>query len=509
MPLRNHEAMSLPSHAAPTRVRYLVLGVLCSLAFLTYLDRICIMRVQDDIAVDLQFDQLLPEDLERLREGEANHFDLILKKEDLAKLAEQQKAGDFAARRQLAEERLRNNRKNERMGWVFFAFLLGYTLFEIPGGWLGDRWGPRLVIVRIVVWWSMFTALTGSADTIVKWFVASPGPMLLLAAMFGVRLLFGLGEAGAYPNIGRGLARWFPYGERALAQGAIWMWSRFGGAFSPAIIGALMLWVGGWRQAFWVLGGLGIIWAGLFYLWFRNRPEEMPRVNVAERQLIRSQAAGAGSVYDDTHAWDLPWRRLLLSPNLWAIYLTAAAVSFSWYINVTFLPRYLKEQFGVDFAQSEIMTGLPLFVSAFFCLAGGGLSDALIRWTGSRRWGRSLPGLIGFASAGICFVLIPQARTAWTAIALLCVACALQDLAIPSIWSVCADVGGRYAGTVSGCMNSAGGVGAMLSPLLSAYLSSAFDWNVAFLVFAASYFFGALMWLRIDATEPLLRRPTP
>src|SRR6185295_12374832 len=175
-----------------------------------------------------------------------------------------------------------------RMGWVFFAFFLGYALFEIPGGWLGDRWGPRSVIVRIVLWWSAFTALTGSVDHVVGWFVSHPEPALLLGGMAVTRFWFGIGEAGAYPNVGRALARWFPYRERGLAQGAIWMASRCGGAFSPMIIGAAMAWLGNWREAFWLLGGLGAVWAVAFGLWFRNRPEEKDSVNDAERTLIRS-----------------------------------------------------------------------------------------------------------------------------------------------------------------------------------------------------------------------------
>jgi MFS family permease len=497
----------------PTHVRYLVLAVLCSLAFLTYLDRICIMRVQEDIARDLGFDRLTEANRRELESAAAVDYAPLLKKEDEEALRAAGALDDPEARRAAAEKRLRANLVNERLGWVFFAFLLGYTLFEIPGGWLGDVWGPRIVIVRIVVWWSVFTALTGSADTVVGWFVTSPSPVLLVAALVLVRFLFGLGEAGAYPNISRSLARWFPYRERARAQGGIWMASRLGGAFSPLIIGLLITGLQsvhrdlGWREAFFLLGGVGVVWAALFGVWFRNRPEEKPSVNAAERALIRAQDAGAGSVYDDHHRGGIPWRRALLSANLWAISVTAAAVSFSWYINVTFFPKYLKEKFGVSFENSELMSGLPLFVSAFFCLLGGGLSDVLVRWTGSKRWGRSLPGLIGFSAAGVAFLFIPQAINAWTAVALVCIACALQDLAIPCIWSVCADVGGRYAGTLSGCMNAAGGVGAMLSPLVASRLANAFDWNVAFLVFAGSYFLGALMWLRIDATESIMTAP--
>src|SRR5439155_9356106 len=254
-----------------------------------------------------------------------------------------------------------------------------------------------------------FTALTGSVDHLVGWFTSHPEPALLLAGMVLVRFLFGIGEAGAYPNVGRALARWFPYRERALAQGAIWMASRAGGAFSPMIIGAAMAWLGNWREAFWLLGGLGAVWAVAFGLWFRNRPEEKASVNDAERALIRAQAADAGSIYDESHHFALPWRRLLTSANLYALYVAAAAARFSWYINVTFLPRVLKDRFAVDFAHSEWLSGLPLLVSSVFCLAGGALSDCLIRATGSKRWGRSLPGLVGFTVAGVCFLLVPLA----------------------------------------------------------------------------------------------------
>jgi sugar phosphate permease len=266
-----------------------------------------------------------------------------------------------------------------------------------------------------------------------------------------------------------------------------------------------MLLLGGWREAFWALGGLGLLWAIAFYWWYRDRPEEKPSVSAAEAELIRGDAA-AGSVYDESHDLrGVPWRRMFLSTNLWAVYLTAAAVSFSWYVNVTFLPRYLKDVFEVDYKDSQIMTGLPLFVSAFFCLVGGALSDYLIRWTGSRRWGRSLPGVIGFGLAGVCDLLIPYVNSPQAVIALICTACAVQDLAIPGLWAACADIGGRYAGTLSGVMNAMGCLGGILSPLFTGDVAVAYGWNAVFLMFAATYFLGSLLWLRIDATERLVR----
>jgi MFS family permease len=459
-----------------------VLFLLSTLAFLTYLDRICIMRVQGDIERDLRFDELTAADWDELRRD---------RQED--------------DRNAIAAKA--NARATERMGWVFAAFLWGYVLFEIPGGWLGDRRGPRRVIIAIVIWWSLFTALTGSVDQVVGLFVESPEPALLLGALVLVRFLFGLGEAPAYPNIARALARWFPFRDRGAAQGVIWMSSRLGGALAPAAIGALVRlpgeW-GGWRHAFWILGGVGIAWAVLFSAVFRDRPEEDARSNEAERTLIRSTAAHSGSIYDDRRIERVPWRRLLFSSNLLAIYLTAASVSFSWYFCVTFLPKYLKDEFHVDYSSSEWMSGLPLLCGGLACLAGGRISDALIRRTGSKRWGRSLPGVVGFAGAGLCALLVSLAPNAWTAIALLCAANVFQDIAIPCIWSLPADVGGRYSGTLGGAMNSAGGIGGALSPLVAAQVATAFGWSWLFLVFAGSYLLGAILWLRIDASEVLV-----
>jgi len=467
--------MSLPAAkpvVRPTNVRYAVLALLCSLAFLTYLDRICIMRVQGEVVRDLGLDQLTDD--------------------DEARLAAEGKSDDPDARRQLAAARAK-----ERMAWVFSAFTLGYLLFEIPGGWLGDRWGARRVIIRIVLWWSAFTALTGSADRLAAALVADPSPLVLMAALVAVRFLFGAGEAGAYPNVGRAIARWFPFRDRGYAQGWVWLSSRLGGALAPTVLGTLMAFAGGWRQGFWALGLVGAAWAVAFAWWFRDTPEQVPAVNDAERDLIR-----AGAIPDQGHV-NVPWSRLLGSVSLWALALTASCVSFNWYFYITFLPKYLEEHFRVSFTDSQLTSGMPLLVGGVACLLGGRLSDLLIRRTGSRRWGRSLVGLAAFGSAGLVILLVPLAGSGAQVIVLLCVANFCQDLAVPVIWTVAADIGGRYTGTASGFMNMVGGVGAVLSPIVVARFEPRFGWNAVFLLFAAVYLVGAVLWLAINAARPL------
>jgi MFS family permease len=479
----------------PTCYRFWVLAALCSLAFLTYLDRICIMRVQGDIERDLGFAQLTTADERSLRERGLEN--------------------DVQARAKAAKDRA-----TERMSWVFSAFVAGYVLFEVPGGWLGDRWGARSVIFRIVLCWSLFTAATGGVKGITSLFLSKPGPEQWLVAMIAIRFLFGVGEAGAYPNIARALGRWFPFRERATAQSFIWLSSRWGGAFAPTIIGGLMLLGGDWQRAFWILGLVGIAWAIFFFVWFRDRPEDKPQVNAAERELIRAGEATVGSIYDDAsdgwgEATDDPARgdarpttppfrwASLLSPNVLALCLVSFCVSFCFYFYITFLPKYLKDQFQVDYAQSQFISGLPLLLGGFACLAGGFLSDYAIRRTRSKRWGRSLIPIAGWTVAGLCAFAVSQLHSAAAVMSLIVIAFVFQDLGVPSMWSLPADIGGRFAGTLGGWMNSAGAIGGMLSPLVAAKVSIAHGWNATFLVFGAVYLLGALAWLRVDASSPM------
>jgi hypothetical protein len=247
-------AKSLPR----TRVRFGVLGFASSLALITYLDRVCIMRAKPDIQGALQIN-------------------------------------------------------DNQMGLIFSAFLLGYALFEVPGGWLGDTWGSRRVLTGIVAWWSLFTALTGcvwyfSLDGGWRIVVGSHALQLVFdsfVVLLLVRFLFGAGEAGAFPNITRVLGSWFPSGERGFAQGSVWMAARIGGAIAPFVLGRLSAAVG-WRQAFWILGMIGFAWCFAFYAWFRDSAADKPSCNAAERAWIggadRNRAGPKG------HAWP-PWRR--------------------------------------------------------------------------------------------------------------------------------------------------------------------------------------------------------
>jgi MFS transporter, ACS family, glucarate transporter len=459
----------------PTKIRFGVLGFACSLSLITYLDRICMMRVKEPIQNELQL-------------------------------------------------------SDTQMGWIFSIFLVGYGLFEVPGGWMGDNWGARRVLTRVVLWWSLFTAFTGCVWAF-AWDFGSVLPLAFnsFALLVFIRFLFGAGEAAAFPNLTRVVRNWFPFQERAFAAGAIWMSARAGGAVAPTVIGALARWVG-WRPAFWILGLLGVTWSVLFYWWFRDLPEEKAECNDAERAVIRQGSPPLTGSHASGHSLP-PLGKLAGSVTIWAICLVSACVSFGWYFIPTWQPQYYKDVHGISYDNSEIVTGLPFLFGAAGCLLGGRLSDRLVVWTGSPRWGRSLLGIVGFSLAGLCIVGMGFAATAGQAIVLLCLANLVNDMAIPVVWAVCADIGGRYVGSVAGLMNMIGAVGGMLSPLLIPVVLKLLPplpnlaakaaaglpllamtpdgwepverWRIIFIGLAGAWFIGAVAWVFVNASKPV------
>lgn len=429
-----------------TRHRYVVMAFLCALSFLTYFDRICIVRAQGEIQTDLRL-------------------------------------------------------SDDQMGLVFGAFWLAYALFEIPAGWMGDRYGARLALLRVVLAWSLFTALSGTATG--------------FASLLLFRLLFGAGEAGAYPNMARVQERWLPLSSRARAGGMLWLAARFGGAFSPILFGALLRGfespgfrsalesVGlpsnppAWRLGFWVAGLAGVVWCVAFLPWFRNDPSESRFVNAEELRLIR---AGRGR---EASRHGLPrdlWRSLLSCRSLWAMGVLYFFGSFGWSFFVSWLPRYLKDVHGVELARSEVMSGLPLFFGGIACLVGGVLCDYVVRRTGRKRLGRAMFPVCGYVTSAAAIWSVRFAETATEATVLMCVAAAAFDFGQGANWATIVDVGGRYAGVAAGLVNLVGNLGNAFQPYVGQKVFNAAGggWDVLFSCLALAYLVAASMWLFID-----------
>jgi MFS family permease len=365
------------------------------------------------------------------------------------------------------------------MGWAFSAFTLAYAIFEIPTGWLGDVFGPRKVLTRIVIWWSAFTMLTGTV-----WSFGS---------LVGTRFLFGIGEAGAYPNISRSFSRWFPVRERGVAHGVVFMGSRVGGAIAPPLVVLVMGWFG-WRSAFWMFGVVGLVWCVLWWRWFRDDPATHPSVSPEELAEITAGLEGRQAT--------VRWRNLL-SLNLFILCLVYFCTIYGLYFYLTWLPTYFQKARGFTPAQAAWLAGMVLATGGVTTLLGGWLTDRLVRRHGLKV-GRSIPA-IALPVSGL--LLIVAALTSSPIMAALCFAGAAgaADLCLGPTWAVCHDIGGQAAGTVTGTMNSFGNLGGALSPLVVGYALDWWgSWQTPLLIGGAVYITGGLLMLFVNPRRPLV-----
>ena len=372
----------------------------------------------------------------------------------------------------------------ELWGWVVGVFAISYAAFEIPSGALGDRIGPRKVLARIVVWWSVFTSLTGA--------VSSYGWLLV------ARFMFGAGEAGAYPNSSSTISRWFPAAERARAHGLVWMASRLGGAISPLLVIPIQTrW--GWRASFWIFGIVGCIWAWVWYWWFRNTPAEKPSITEAELNEI---GAGPPAKHES-----LPWRRVLRNRNFLALLLMYHTYCWGAYFFISWMPTFLAQGRGFSEADLKTYSWIPFCFGALANLAGGFVSDRLVRRVGLR-WGRRIVGLVGQTTAAVFMLATVLTDDKLTSVIFLGFALAGSDFMLPVAWAVCLDVGRKYAGAVSGAMNTAGQIGSFLTSVVFGYLVGAFgSYNAPLVPGAAMLLVSAALWLKIDPTEQLVKEP--
>ena len=372
----------------------------------------------------------------------------------------------------------------ERWGWVVGLFAISYAVFEIPSGAMGDRIGARKVLTRIVIWWSVFTSLTG---TVSNYF------LLLL-----VRFMFGAGEAGAYPNSSSSISRWFPVVERARAHGLVWMASRVGGAVSPLLVIPIqMRW--GWRASFYSFGVLGVVWAIFWYRWYRDTPREKPAVTAAEIQEIEEGQGAAGRL---RHS--LPWRVALKHGNFWAILLMYHTYCWGSFFFLSWLHTFLAKGRGFTADELRSLSSLPFIFGGLANLAGGFTSDRLVRRVGLK-WGRRAVGVAGLTASAMFMLATAFTANKVASVVLLSFAYAGSDFMLPVAWAVCLDVGRRYAGAMTGAMNMAGQLGSFLSSVTFGYLVAWFGtYNAVLPPMAAMLVVSAALWLKIDPTQELV-----
>jgi len=362
------------------------------------------------------------------------------------------------------------------MGAVFTAFVWGYALLSLPVGVLGDRFGARRVLTGIVVLWSLFTAATAAAWS--------------LLSLLVIRFLFGAAEAGASSNVSHSFARWIPVGERARAQGFYLAGMSAGVALAPPLVTiALLNW--GWRATFVGLGSVGVIWAAGWFLWYRDDPHRHPGVNAWELELLGNTADAGPPV-------PVLWRRVLATPNLWAILLMYFTYGYTGYIYITWFPSYLMESRHLPLSMAGTLAAAPGVLGLIAKPLGGWISDHLTARYGLRV-GRRTVGMCGFGLAATAIIPGLLVRNPYWAALILAAGDGAAALAHGVCFAVCIDTGLRRAGTISAMMLTMGSLGNAASAMaFGTFLQVTGSWSAPFLIGMAANALGALLWLKID-----------
>lgn len=376
---------------------------------------------------------------------------------------------------------------DSEMGWAFSAFTFAYALFEVPSGWLVDRFGPRLMITRIVIFWSLMTAMTGAASGFVSLMV--------------IRLLFGLGEAGMFPGLARAFSAWIPPERHAAVFGWAITAALLSGALTQRAVISLMEWMS-WRWAFPLFGAIGLVWAIAWFLWFRDEP---PRRDRLEETVVMQQ-----DVLSRSHR--VPWRSLWRNRSLRALCVVYFGIIYGWYFYLTWMPDYLRRVHGFGAERAGWFSGLPLLCMALAVTAGGLYGDRLCARRGLVE-GRRAMGAWSLPLAALLVSAAVFAGRGEVAAVLMSVAAGLASLSVASAWAVTLDLGGPHSGVVSGAMNMFGNLGGALSPLFVGYSvqlwaadGKRLGWDLPLYSMALMYGLSAWAWRMIDASDDGIRR---
>jgi ACS family glucarate transporter-like MFS transporter len=379
-----------------------------------------------------------------------------------------------------------------QLGWVFSAFLLGYALFQTPGGWLADRLGPRLVLAAGVIWWGIFTALTAAAMT---------GAILFFVL---VRFLLGAGEAIIFPASNQFVSRWIPTQERGLANGWIFAGVGAGAASAPLFVTAIMVHYG-WRWSFWLSALIGLLVGAIWFAAARDTPEQHPRVSPSELAHIQSGRTARSQGDPATPASEVSWSTILRSGDVWAVTLSYFCFGYVAWIYFSWFYIYLAKVRGLDLKASAFYSTLPPLAMVACSLLGGVINDRITKARGKRA-GRC--GIAAFALflAAVLLIFGSQAASVRLAGMVLSAGAGALYLSQSSYWSVTADIAGSRAGSASGFMNMGAQLGGAVTASLTPVIAARLGWNASFLAAALLSALGALAWFFVNPNRSLTAR---
>ncbi len=369
------------------------------------------------------------------------------------------------------------------LGWIFSAFLIGYAAFQVPAGWLAARIGPRRLLTFALIWWGVFSVATA-------W--VQPGGAHAITLLILVRFGLGIGEAAVYPSGNQFVSRWVPSQERGRANGLIFAGVGAGSGLTPPLISAVIAY-GGWRASFYVCAVIGLVAAAVWYAVARDRPQDHPAVNAAERAHIE---AGLPAVVA-TAAGPIPWRAILTSRAVWGLFLSYFAFGYVIWIFFSWFFIYLTEARGLDLKASALFGMAPFLAMTVGCLAGGVINDAVSRRHGLY-WGRSGLAMISFALTAVFLLVGSQVDNVPLAVLTLALGGGAIYLSQSSFWSVTADIAGRHTGVVSGLMNVGCQLGGALTASLTPWIAARYGWAAAFGTGAGVVVLGIAAWAAVD-----------
>jgi MFS transporter, ACS family, glucarate transporter len=380
-----------------------------------------------------------------------------------------------------------------QLGYVFSAFVLGYALFQAPGGRLADRFGPRWTLTLAVVWWGVFTTLV---------VVVPQGMAASLFILIGTRFALGIGEAVLYPSSNRFVAEWIPTRERGIANGLIFAGVGAGAGITPPLIVYVMENYG-WRWSFVVSAIIGLAAGVVWFFIARDKPAQHPRVGAEELRLIEEGLPHAAKSQNPA----LPWALILRSRELWAMTLSYFAYGYSAYIFFTWFFIYLNTVRGLNLKASRWWAMLPFIAMALGSPLGGWISDRITAKRGLRV-GRCGIAVFGIAFAAIFIALGTQVESARLASIVLAGGAGALYLSQSSFWAVTAEIAGPYSGTVSGIMNMGGQLGGAVTASLSPWIAARFGWTASFLTAAGLCALAAAAWFLVDPARRLFESET-
>jgi len=374
----------------------------------------------------------------------------------------------------------------QQMGWIFSAFVTGYALFQIPGGWLADRLGARVVLTGALIWWSICTALTALV-------AASPLAEMIgiVGAVVFVRFALGLGEAVALPSFNRAVANWMPPDSRGLGIGIAIGGIGLGSALTPPIAAWVMVnW--GWQTVFYLSAALGLVMGLLWWMLARDRPDDHP--------WAQTRSSLSGDSLRSDYAKHQFRMSLLNNPTIWWLVCSYSCLGYVAYVYLSWFYLYLVNVRGFDELRGGLYASAPFWAILIGCPLGGWATDRWAATQGVTR-GRLLAGMSGMAGAGCAIAAGAFADSSLVAIASLSVGAGCLYFAVGAYWACTSDLSKAHAGTLSGLMNTGANLGGALSPSLTPWMAAQWGWPIALAVAGAVALVGAVLWLKIDPTR--------